>query len=188
MEFDQSTAFYENKDRLLEMLDSGKKKFVSVGRFSVEKGHARLVRAFERVHRIQKDTCLVIIGGSGDLWEKTIRLVEESSCPDAVFLVRDMSNPFPLIKQCDCLVLSSLYEGFGLVLAEADVLGVSCFTVDIDGPRSFMQTYGGRIVENSEEGIYEGMLDALKTDGLHILSVDYETYNKKAVAEFEGLL
>ena len=85
-------------------------------------------------------------------------------------------------------MLSSLYEGFGLVLAEADVLGVPCFTVDIDGPRSFMQTYGGRIVEDSGDGIYEGMKEALQTGCLQRLSVDYEEYNKKAVAGFEGLL
>lgn len=188
LKFDQDTVVHDNEKSLLEALSSDKKKFISVGRFSVEKGHARLIRTFERLHKERPDTCLIIVGGSGNLWDKTVRQVKESSCPEVIFLVRDMLNPFPLMKQCDCLVLSSLYEGFGLVLAEADVLGVPCFTVDIDGPRSFMQTYGGRIVEDSEDGIYEGMKEALQTGCLQRLSVDYEEYNKKAVAGFEGLL
>lgn len=188
LEFDKTTIIHSDIKALLEALSSDKKKFVSVGRFSVEKGHGRLIRAFERLHKEQPDTCLIIIGGSGNLWDKTVSQAQESSCPDAIFLVREMSNPFPLMKQCDCLVLPSLYEGFGLVLAEADVLGIPCFTVDIDGPRSFMQDYGGRIVENSEAGIYEGMLDALQTGRLQTLSVDYEEYNKNAIARFEGLL
>lgn len=188
LKFDQDTVVHDNEKSLLEALSSDKKKFISVGRFSVEKGHARLIRTFERLHKERPDTCLVIVGGSGNLWDKTVRQVQGSSCPEAIFLVRDMLNPFPLMKQCDCLVLSSFYEGFGLVLAEADVLGVPCFTVDIDGPRNFMQTYGGRIVEDSEDGIYEGMKEALQTGCLHRLSVDYEEYNKKAVADFEGLL
>ena len=86
------------------------------------------------------------------------------------------------------MVLPSLYEGFGLVLAEADVLGVPCFTVDIDGPRSFMQEHGGKLVENSENGLYQGMQEALQNGFAGKLSVDYEIYNKNAVAEFEGLL
>lgn len=188
LEFDKTTLVYRDEIRLQEALSSEKKKFVSVGRFSVEKGHGRLIRAFERLHNEQPDTCLFIIGGSGNLWKKTVLQVKKSSCPDAIFLVREMSNPFPLMKQCDCLVLPSLYEGFGLVLAEADVLGIPCFTVDIDGPRSFMQTHGGMIVENSEDGIYAGMLNVLRTGCLKRLSVDYETYNKQSVESFERLL
>jgi CDP-glycerol glycerophosphotransferase len=70
----------------------------------VEKGHERLIKAFEKLHKEQPDTCLIIIGGHGDLWRKTVQQVEESSCPDAVFLICYMSNPYPLIKKCDYFV------------------------------------------------------------------------------------
>lgn len=44
-----------------------------------------------------------------------------------------------------------------MVLAEADVLGKPIVSTDIAGPRSFMNKYGGTLVENSGEGIYQGL-------------------------------
>lgn len=188
LQFDEVTVFYPEEEKLRNILATDKKKFVSVGRFSVEKGHSRLIRAFERLHKEQPDTCLIIIGGHGELWEKTIRQIQESSCPDAVFLVQYMSNPYALVKQCDYFVLSSLYEGFGLVLAEADILGLPCFTTDIAGPRGFMQKYGGLLVANSEDGLLEGMHACMEGRIADKLTIDYEQYNKEAIEQFEALL
>ncbi len=188
LQFDETTAFNVEEEKLLAALASDKKKFVSVGRFSVEKGHERLINAFEKLHKEQPDTCLIIIGGHGNLWGKTVQQVEESSCADSVFLVRYMSNPYPLIKQCDYFVLSSLYEGFGLVLAEADILGLPCFSTNIAGPRGFMQKYGGLLVANSEQGLLEGMKSCLKGDIAEKLDIDYEQYNKEAVEQFEAII
>lgn len=186
--FDPNTVMNVEEEKLMEALASNKKKFVSIGRFSVEKGHDRLIRAFERLHKEHPDTCLIIIGGHGDLWGKTVKQIEESSCADSVFLVRYMSNPYPLLKQCDYFALSSLYEGFGLVLVEADVLGLPCFTVDITGPRGFMQKYGGLLVENSEDGLLSGMQACMDGTIPKRLTVDYEQYNAEAVAQFESLI
>ena len=188
LEFDTTTVFNTEEARVREALASGKKKFVSVGRFSVEKGHERLIKAFERLHREYPDTCLFIVGGHGELWNQTVRQVKESSCPDAVFLIRYMSNPFPLVKKCDFFALSSLYEGFGLVLAEADILGLPCFTTDIMGPRGFMQKYGGLLVEDSENGLLSGMRSCMKGTIAPRLTIDYEQYNCEAVAQFESII
>ena len=188
LSFDASTAFNVPKEQLLKALNSKKKKFVSIGRFSVEKGHERLIRAFEQLHKEQPDTCLIIIGGHGVLYEKTVKQVAESSCPDSIFLVRYMSNPYPLLKQCDYFALSSLYEGFGLVLVEADVLGLPCFSVNITGPRFFMEKYGGMLVEDSQAGILDGMRACIAGTVPKQLNIDYEQYNKEAVAQFETLV
>ena len=188
LKFDETTVLNTEQEKLLAAIASDKKKFVSVGRFSIEKGHERLIRAFERLHKEQPDTCLIIIGGHGNLWNKTVRQVEESSCADAVFLVRYMSNPYPLVKKCDYFVLSSLYEGFGLVLAEADILGVPCFSTDIAGPRGFMQKYGGLLVADNEQGLLDGMQTCISGKIAPRLNIDYEQYNKEAIEQFEALL
>ena len=186
--FDATTVINQSEERLLALLGSEKKIFVSVGRFSVEKGHDRLIKAFERLHKEQPDTALLIIGGHGNLWNATVKQTEESSCPDAIFLVRFMSNPFPLLKQCDYFVLSSLYEGFGLVLVEADVLGVPCFSTDIVGPRRFMKKYGGLLVEDSEQGIFYGMCLCMEGKVPKKLDIDYDQYNREAMEQFESVI
>ena len=99
-----------------------------------------------------------------------------------------MSNPYPLIKKCDSFAFSSFYEGFGLVLVEADILGVPCVSTDIVGPKRFMEQYGGLLVENSTAGIEKGLRMCLEGKVPKNLTVDYEKYNKEAVAQFEALL
>lgn len=188
LKFDDSTVINHPEENLRELLTSEKKIFVSVGRFSVEKGHERLINAFESLHKEYPDTALLIIGGHGNLWNATVKQAEESSCPEDIYLVRFMSNPFPLLKQCDYFVLSSLYEGFGLVLVEADVLGVPCFSTDIVGPRLFMKKYGGLLVEDSEQGILSGMHLCIEGKIPEKLDIDYDQYNREAIAQFESVI
>lgn len=186
--FDKKTRMNVTEEELLEALASDKKKFISVGRFSREKGHARLISAFETVHKENPDTLLIILGGYGILYNETKRLAAKSSCPEAIFIIRYMSNPYPLMKACDYLALPSLYEGFGLVLAEADILGLPCFSTDITGPKLFMEQVGGFMVESSEKGVLDGLRACLDGRVPKKLNVDYEEYNQEAIRQFEALL
>src|SRR5690606_40878054 len=43
------------------------------------------------------------------------------------------SNPYPWVKQADAFVLSSNFEGLGLVLIEALALGTPCVACDVPG-------------------------------------------------------
>ena len=42
-----------------------------------------------------------------------------------------MNNPYPLLSNCDAFVLSSNYEGLGLVVYEALALETDVITVDL---------------------------------------------------------
>lgn len=186
--FDETTTANAEFSDVVAAINSNKTKFINIGRFSPEKGHMRLISAFEKIHRTNPDTMLVIIGGYGPMYDDTVARVERSECRDSIFLIKAMSNPYTILSRCDCFVLSSFYEGFGLVLAEADVCSVPCFTTDIPAPKSFMTKYNGVMVENSEEGIFEGMKKYLEGEIPAKLTCDYYEYNREAVAEFEALL
>ena len=62
-----------------------------------------------------------------------------------------------ILKKCDLFILSSLYEGLGLVILEADTLGVPVISTDVEGPKGFMEEHGGFLVPNNEDGILWGM-------------------------------
>ena len=187
LKLDNTTQINISFERLQEILASDATKFINVGRFSPEKGHARLLEAFDRIHKENPDTYLIIIGGRGVQYEETLRRAQELDSYDHIVIILYMSNPYALLKQCDYFVFSSHYEGFGLVLAEADIVGVRCVSTDIDGARLFMQTYGGTLVEDSNQGVYDGMKLCLDGKITNTLSVDYAEYNKEAVAEFETI-
>lgn len=177
------------EDALMELLKSDREKFINVGRFAPEKGHDRLLAAFSVYHRNHPDAVLLVMGGSSrdNGYQKLWETVEALGLTDNVVLIENVSNPYPIIKACNFFVLSSLYEGFGLVLAEADILGLPVVSTDITGPRLFMQEHGGTLVENSQEGILAGM-ELLHSGKVPVMNVDYAAYNREAVAQFEAIM
>lgn len=186
--FDEQTVCNVSIGRVKELLSSEKKKLVTIGRFSLEKGHERLIKAFECLHQKHPETCLFIVGGYGELYQKTVEWAAKSECSKDIVIIRYLSNPYPLLKQCDAFVMSSVHEALPVVLTEADILGLPCFCTDLEGPRMFLKEHGGALVENSEEGIYTGLLAAVEGSLPKRLCIDYEEYNRKAVEQFEALL
>ncbi len=186
--FDETTQLNVSEEAFLEMLHSEKKKLITIGRFAEEKNHRRLIKAFEILHREHPDTVLIIVGGYGRMYPETLQDAANASCADSIYIVKYMSNPYPLLKQCDCFVMSSLHEGLPVVLTEADILGLPCFSTDIPGPRSFMQQHGGLLVENSDEGVLEGLRACVEGRVPKRLEIDYEEYNKRVIVQFEQLI
>lgn len=173
-----------SEERLREILDGGARKLINIGRFSPEKGHIRLMRQFAALLPEHPDTYLIILGSRGDLYEETVQEAERLGCGEHLILIYYMSNPYALLKRCDAFVFSSFYEGFGLVLAEADILGVKCVSTDIVGPRLFMQRYGGTLVENSDAGVREAIRLCMEGKITQGLTIDYDEYNQAAVRAF----
>ena len=70
-------------------------------------------------------------------------------------------NPFPYYKISDAFVFSSLYEGYGIVLNEARVLGVPIITTDVADAAIITKEGYGILCDNSSEGVYQGMKEFL---------------------------
>lgn len=180
---------YELGEAMNFLNDKSTKKIITVGRFSPEKGHERLVDAFGEFSKNHDDARLVIMGGSSfkNEYEKLLEHIESKNLSSKVLLLKKVSNPFAIIRLCDCFILSSYYEGFGLVLAEADIVGLPIVSTDITGPRGFMQKNHGVLVDNSQQGIEKG-LEMLYNGEVKKLSVDYDQYNDEVVEHFERLM
>ena len=188
LKFDETTETDITLDELKKLLDSDDTVLINIGRFSFEKGQLRLVDAFEQAAADRPEAKLIILGSYGPKHLEILERVARSPLKDRITVIKFMSNPYPLLKRCDYFVLSSLYEGFGLVLCEADILGVPCFTPRITGPTDFMEKYGGMLVEDSTEGIAGGIRDCLDGKVKKTLKVDYAEYNREAVKEFEDMV
>ena len=185
---DTSTILNVTEERLNQILHCSAKKFITIGRFSQEKGHSRLIDAFVEIHKNNPNTYLIILGGYGALYEETVEKAKQVEYSDYIVIIQYLSNPYALLKLCDYFVLSSFHEGLPVVLAEADIVGKPSISTDIEGPRRFMQEYDGNLVENSTEGIIKGMQMCLDGAVKPRLNIDYEQYNKEAIEQFESLL
>ena len=51
-----------------------------------------------------------------------------------------------------------------------------------------MEQYGGMLVEDSQKGLLDGMKACMNGTIPERLNIDYEQYNRQAVAQFESLI
>ncbi|MDD5934311.1 MAG: glycosyltransferase [Clostridiales bacterium] len=184
IQFDDITVSNVTLAELVEYLHSDRKILITIGRFSSEKNHMMLMKAYERLSQEYPNTCLIIIGGYGPLADETMNYANSSKAD--IIVIKGLQNPMPILKRADFFVLSSTYEGLGLTLLEADSLGIPTISTDIPGPRGFVKDHGGVLVEVSEDGLLSGMKDFMEGI-IQPMNVDYEKYNQEAVKQFERL-
>ncbi|HSP31354.1 MAG TPA: glycosyltransferase [Halomonas sp.] len=106
-----------------------------VGRLNLRaKRYDRLFRAYRDSGVAQP---LLVIGDGEETEAK--QLVHEMGLEDRIFLLGKKDNPYPYIHYARLLVLTSDYEGFGRVLAEALVCGTPVVSTDCpSGPRDIL--------------------------------------------------
>ena len=189
MTLDSNTQATVSEEELRNILNSCSKKFVTVGRFSPEKGHIKLIDAFKRFLEKDDDCYLLIIGGNSfqNYYNYTKNYISSLGLDKHVILILSISNPFAIMKKCDYFVLSSEYEGFGLVLLEAAAVGLPSVSTDITGPRGIMEEFGGCLEENSVDGLYNGLVN-LAEERVKKMSIDFDKYNAIAKMRFDSLL
>ena len=135
--------------------------FVSVGTVFPQKGFERLLKVHKRLldeglkHKVQ-------ILGDGRDFEIVNNLRKELGVENTAEMNGFTENPYPFFKNADYYILSSRYEGFPTVLFEALTLKKNIIATDVSGVNEMLENGKlGMIVENSEEGIYQGMKKAL---------------------------
>ena len=136
--------------------------FVSVGTVFPQKGFDRLLK----VHKRLLDEGLkhkILILGDGYDFKNIEKLRDELGVTETSTLLGFTDNPYPYVHRADYYILSSRYEGFPTVLFEAITLKKKIIATDVSGVREMLEDGKlGLIVENSEDGIYEGMKKALQ--------------------------
>lgn len=96
-----------------------------IGRFSWQKNHDFIINIFEQIQKVNKNTCLLLIGNGGE--EKRIRsLVEEKGIGERVRFLGNRSDIAELLNIMNVFFFPSRYEGLGIVLIEAQAANIPC--------------------------------------------------------------
>src|SRR5690606_40227414 len=91
---------------------------VTVGRLTFPKKMDRVIRLASRLKQEGVDVNFQIVG-DGELKNDLLSLRKELDVEDNVQFTGFVKNPFSYIKNADLMLVSSAYEGFGLVVCEA---------------------------------------------------------------------
>jgi CDP-glycerol glycerophosphotransferase len=167
-------------------LDSRSRIFVSVGRLSPEKNHTRLIRAFAEVHEEHPDTRLVILGG-GKLEHQLNELIVSLGLESAVTLTGQVDNPYAIMAESHCFVLSSDYEGQPMVILEARTLGLPIITTAFTSVGDSVPDGAGLVVPQTVKGMAKGMR-AFLHGKVPSLPLDPVEYNAEAMRQFDAAI
>lgn len=137
-------------------LFDGSPVFVNMARLSLEKGQAKLIRAFARLRDTNGAVRLLILG-SGPLQQSLTELIDKLGLVDSVYLLGMRSNPYPYLRRANCFVLPSNHEAKTMSLMENIIIGTPFVATDISGNHDIKKDYPDYFVDNSEDGVLLGM-------------------------------
>lgn len=118
-----------NEEKSLEMKEKlgVTDKFVvgHVGRFRPQKNHSFVIDIFKEVCEKEPNSILLLVG-DGPLEEEIKKKVHDLGLEDKVKFLGSRDDVNDLMQAMDVFILPSLYEGFGIVLIEAQASGLKC--------------------------------------------------------------
>ena len=89
-----------------------------IGRLVSFKGHGYLIEAWKKVNTQFPDMKLYF-AGEGELREELEKKVEEAGLTKVIIFLGHVPDPHPLMDKCLFTIISSTWEGFGLILLES---------------------------------------------------------------------
>lgn len=107
-------------------LDEACVNFVAVGRLCHQKGYDLMLDIFSKACDIRSDLRLYIIGG-GEEQEALERLRDSLGLGGKVFFLGSQNNPYCYMSRMDAFISTSRYEGQGINIMEAKVIGLPVY-------------------------------------------------------------
>lgn len=96
-----------------------------VGRFVEQKNHRFLIDIFNKIHK-QNSNSILLLAGQGPLMEEIKSKVESLGLEKFVIFLGQIDDADKLYQAIDIFVLPSLYEGLPVVGVEAQATGLLC--------------------------------------------------------------
>lgn len=153
-----------------------------VARYTKQKALDRLIQVHTKLKEDGYKERIYAIG-DGPQREALENLIKENKVEDSFILLGKKENPYPYMKQMDVIALLSHYEGYGMVLDEAKILNKNIIITDTAAREALKDTKNGKIVENSEEGIYQGLKEMIIRKNENTFDVVKEEYESKQKIE-----
>lgn len=150
--------------------DLTSKRVIAVGRLDYQKGFDRLVKAWDLISKTGRfSDWRLDIFGQGEWHDMLQSMIEERGLESSLKLNKPTNDIGKEYSESSLIVMTSNYEGFGMVLVEAMSCGVPAVAFDCQcGPRDIV-CHGerGLVVKNGDiEGLAEAMMTLMEDEEL----------------------
>lgn len=156
-------------------------RVVSVGRLTEQKGFEYLIESIYLINKnkLTDDVELYIVG-DGHLKEKLAEKINRYKLNDKIFLLGKRKDINMIFSNADIYVSSAVYEGFGLVMVEAQSHGLPVIAFDcLVGPSEILKPDCGILIENRN-------VDEL-SEAIKLLATNVALRNKMSDAALDNV-
>ncbi|MBE9216597.1 glycosyltransferase [Plectonema cf. radiosum LEGE 06105] len=151
---------------------------LAVGRLHPQKDYPTLLRAFTQVR--QQFRCRLVILGEGPEKDNLNNLINQLELQADVAMLGFVDNPYAYMANSAVFVLSSAWEGFGNVIAEALAVGTPVVSTNCEsGPREILAD--GKYGELTPVGDAKAMAKAI----LNVLSGNRKQVDAQWLNQFK---
>ncbi|MGQ7946794.1 glycosyltransferase [Flavobacterium sp. WC2509] len=174
-----NALFFEPK----EQSELTSKVAIAIGRHSYEKGLDRLFPIWKKISSQNPEWKLKIYGG---FTEETFLLkeeIEKLQLQDKIDLLLPVKNIEKIYKEASIFLMTSRFEGFGIVLLEAMSLGLPVIAYDCPiGPGNIIENdVDGLLIPDNNEKLYMEELNVLLQNKIMQKQLGANAVNKASI-------
>lgn len=136
----KSEILLKSKEKVKLKLFKKKKslKLINISRFTDQKDHLTLLKAFKKIHQIVNVELLIV--GYGTNENKIHNFIKQNKLQNKIKVLSFQDNPYKFIRKSDMFILTSRFEGLPNVLLESLVLKKFIISSDCPtGPREILE-------------------------------------------------
>ncbi|NNG81647.1 glycosyltransferase [Acinetobacter sp. ANC 5378] len=152
------------------------KKILAVGRLNIQKDYPNLLQALKLIKELKKSDFKLCIVGEGEERKNIISLIHQFNLEAHVELLGRRDDIPVLISTADIFVLSSAFEGFGLVVAEAMACETFVVATDCGGVKEVMGKMGILVPPKDSMALAQALITAMEMS-----NADIKTNNQKGL-------
>lgn len=141
---------------------------IAIGRLDRQKNFEDLIRAWKEV-RLEVPDARLDIYGEGSLHKNLQSLIDTLLLSDSICLKGRTNNIEKELLNSSCIAMSSLFEGFPMVLLESAACGVPMISYDCpQGPSEIIEDgVNGKLVKYRDtNGLAKALIEVLSNGGL----------------------
>lgn len=139
-------------------------QFLSVARLSHLKGHIRMLDVIYELKKRNYDFHWHFIGDGEDK-DIILQHAQDLGVSDKCTFYGALTNPYPYVKACDCFMIPSLAEGFGMALTEALLLSKYSIATCFNGAYEQIPSNDlliGEVIDNTQDAILQACINMIE--------------------------
>lgn len=173
---DTEDIIRKSQEKISINIDASNYNLVTLGRITHQKGLDSFLPIYSKVLQKRQDMHFYIIGDGEDK-ELIEKISKNLNLENKVTFLGNQNNPFKFLSKMDGFVLNSRYEGQGMVVLEAECLGLETFfPIHLE---KYLDGFKGK------SNLEKALIEATKNNCKHVNRL--EEYNNNILLTFERL-